>query len=90
MFPAEAVLTPLLIDVTDEVTIHRAAATVADEVGAHGLTALLNNAGVTGSGPLEYLPTDVLRHVLNVNVVGLLATTRTFLPLSGRAAQDVS
>jgi NAD(P)-dependent dehydrogenase (short-subunit alcohol dehydrogenase family) len=74
-------LTPVLIDVSDEKTLDRAVTRVADEVGGHGLTGLLNNAGVTGAGPLEYLPSDVLRQVLNVNVIGLLATTRAFLPL---------
>jgi NAD(P)-dependent dehydrogenase (short-subunit alcohol dehydrogenase family) len=44
------------------------------------LDGLVNNAGVAVPGPLEFLPIEDLRHVLDVNVVGQLAVTQAFLP----------
>lgn len=42
---------------------------------------LVNNAGVGVSGPLEYLPLDDLRREFDVNVIGQIAVTQSFLPL---------
>jgi short-subunit dehydrogenase len=42
---------------------------------------LVNNAGVSLNGPLEVLPVSELRTLFEVNVVGLLAVTRAFIPL---------
>jgi NAD(P)-dependent dehydrogenase (short-subunit alcohol dehydrogenase family) len=54
---------------------------VAAAVGDAGLAGLVNNAGITAPGPLEYLPTAALRSVLDVNVIGHVAVTQAFLPL---------
>ncbi len=75
---------PLLLDVTNARSVEEAAAVVARAVGADGLSALVNNAGVTGSGPVEYLALEEWRRVLEVNVLGQLAMTRAFLPLLRR------
>ncbi|GAA3597551.1 SDR family oxidoreductase [Kineosporia mesophila] len=72
--PTHARIRPLLLDVTD--TDQLAAA--AKEIGP--LQGLVNNAGITYVGPMEHLPLERLRHQLDVNVVGLLATTQAFLP----------
>src|SRR3990172_10518116 len=72
-------LTPLTLDVTDQAQIDAAAKTVADAVGAAGLQGVVNNAGVSINGPLEYLTSDDLRQQLEVNVIGQMAVTRTFL-----------
>lgn len=77
-------LSPLLLDVTDSAAIERAVATVALAVGARGLTGLVNNAGIAVGGPLEYVTSEELRFQLEVNVVGLHAMTRAFLPLVRR------
>jgi len=74
-------LRPLLLDVTDSAGIDRAAETVALAVGDHGLSGLVNNAGIAVGGPLEYITSEELRFQLDVNVVGLHAVTRAFLPL---------
>jgi NAD(P)-dependent dehydrogenase (short-subunit alcohol dehydrogenase family) len=50
-------------------------------VGEAGLTALVNNAGVAVSAPMEFVPIDQLRHQLEVNVIGQVAVTQAFLPL---------
>jgi NAD(P)-dependent dehydrogenase (short-subunit alcohol dehydrogenase family) len=72
-------LTPIILDVTDQSQIDAAAKTVADAVGAAGLQGLVNNAGISVNGPLEYLTSDDLRKQFEVNVIGQIAVTRTFL-----------
>ncbi|HEX9697068.1 MAG TPA: SDR family oxidoreductase [Actinomycetota bacterium] len=79
-------LTPLILDVTDGTQIRAAAATVADAVGDAGLDGLVNNAGIAVAGPMEFVPLDDLRRQLEINVVGLVATTQAFLPLIRRAS----
>jgi NAD(P)-dependent dehydrogenase (short-subunit alcohol dehydrogenase family) len=74
-------LVPLIIDVTDAATIEAAAHTVSDTAGEGGLAGLVNNAGVSVPGPLEFLPIDELRRQLEVNVIGQIAVTQAFLPL---------
>jgi NAD(P)-dependent dehydrogenase (short-subunit alcohol dehydrogenase family) len=44
------------------------------------LDALVNNAGIAVTGPLEYLPPAELREQLEVNTVGQLAVTQACLP----------
>ncbi len=74
-------LTPITIDVTDQQQIDVAAKTIGDTVGAAGLQGIVNNAGVSVNGPLEYLTSDDLRKQLEVNVIGQIAVTRSFLEL---------
>jgi len=74
-------LTPITLDVTEQAQIDAAAKTVADAVGAAGLQGLVNNAGVSINGPLEYLTSEDLRKQLEVNVIGQFAMTRAFLEL---------
>jgi NAD(P)-dependent dehydrogenase (short-subunit alcohol dehydrogenase family) len=74
-------LTPVLLDVTDSASISAAAATVSAAVGEAGIAGLVNNAGIAVAGPLELLPIDALRQQFEVNVVGQVAVTQTFLPL---------
>jgi NAD(P)-dependent dehydrogenase (short-subunit alcohol dehydrogenase family) len=78
--PAEG-LTPINLEVTDPASIALAARTVEEALGDRGLDGLINNAGVSASGPLEFLELDELRHHLEVNLVGQVAVTQAFLPL---------
>lgn len=73
-------LTPITIDVTDQAQIDAAVKTVSDAVPG-GLQGLVNNAGMSVNGPLEYLTSDDLRRQLEVNVIGQIAVTRSFLEL---------
>ncbi len=73
-------LTPVLLDVTDESSIARAVETVA-ELSNGRLYGLVNNAGVGLGGPLELVPMAKTRALFEVNVIGLLAVTKAFLPL---------
>lgn len=74
-------LVPILIDVTHAGSISEAAKQVTERVGATGLQGLVNNAGIAGGGPLEYVRLDEFRHLFEVNVFGLLGVTQAFLPL---------
>jgi NAD(P)-dependent dehydrogenase (short-subunit alcohol dehydrogenase family) len=69
------------LDITDEESIARARDQIADKVGAEGLAALVNNAGLVVQGPLELVPPAALRRQLEVNVIGPTAVTQAFLPL---------
>lgn len=75
--------TPLIFDVTDPAAIAAAVLEVREATGEQGLGALVNNAGIGGSGPLMYMPMEEIRQIFEVNVFGLLAVTRAFLPLLG-------
>lgn len=74
-------LTPVLVDITDEASIRRARDLVAERVDGAGLAGLVNNAGTTVPWPAEYLPLDVFRDQLEINLTGHLAVTQAFLPL---------
>ncbi len=78
-------LTPVLLDVTDAAAIAAAAETVAKAVGEAGLAGLVNNAGISVAGPLEFLPIAELRAQLEVNVIGQVAVTQAFLPMLRKA-----
>ena len=78
-------ITPLLLDVADEDSIADAVRRVASSTGEGGLAGLVNNAGVTFQGPLEYLPMRDLRTQLEINVVGQIAVTQALLPALRRA-----
>jgi NAD(P)-dependent dehydrogenase (short-subunit alcohol dehydrogenase family) len=67
----------LLLDVTDPQAIAAARSRV--EEGSP-LVGLVNNAGITVQGPLEFLALDELRRQLEVNVVGPIALTQALLP----------
>ena len=74
-------LTPVRLDVADGASIHAAATTIGAAVGRAGLVGLVNNAGITIPGPLEFLPLDAVRRQFEVNVIGALALTQALLPL---------
>ena len=77
-------VTAVQLDLTDDESIRRAAATVASEVGGQGLAGLVNNAGIIVQGPLELVPVHALRRQFEVNVIGQIAVTQAFLPLLRR------
>lgn len=71
----------LLLDVTDPGQIETARQTVEQAVAGSGLDGLVNNAGIAVGGPLELLPMERFRLQFEVNVFGLMAVTRAFIPL---------
>lgn len=79
-------LQPVLLDITDPNSISAAVETVGHQVGTTGLYALVNNAGIGVTAPVEAVPLDDLRRQFEVNVFGQVAVTKAFLP-SIRAAK---
>jgi len=80
-------VTPVLMDVADTESIGRARAEVEQALAGAGapLVALVNNAGIPAAGPLELLPLEEFRRVLEVNLIGVVAVTQAFLPLLKQA-----
>lgn len=74
-------LESVYIDVTDEKSITAMAEQVGAAVGNAGIAGLVNNAGTTLPGPVEYLSLSGFRQQLEVNLVGPLAVTKALLPL---------
>jgi NAD(P)-dependent dehydrogenase (short-subunit alcohol dehydrogenase family) len=77
-------LTPISLDVTDPEHVESARRKVAEAVGDEGLVGLVNNAGVGGGGPIEFMPLDELRRTLEVNLIGQVAVTQAFIQLLRR------
>lgn len=73
-------LKSVIVDVSEAAMISSCLDEVSSDLGAKGLDGLVNNAGITVQGPLEYLVLDELRRQLEVNVTGQLAVTQAFLP----------
>jgi NADP-dependent 3-hydroxy acid dehydrogenase YdfG len=65
-------------DVTDPEALEAAAGTVADHFGPADL--VVAGAGVMLPAPLEELRRDDWRRMVDLNLVGILDTVRTFLP----------
>lgn len=71
----EAMITPLLGDVTDDEAVEAAVAAVGEPVGL-----LVNSAGIVGGGPIEHTPISAYQQVLDVNFLGALRLARAVLP----------
>lgn len=79
--------TPLQFDVTDYEAIDAAAEQVSLRIGGSGLYGLVNNAGIAVAGPLTEMTMDEFKWQFEVNLFGLMAVTKAFIPLlklSGR------
>jgi NAD(P)-dependent dehydrogenase (short-subunit alcohol dehydrogenase family) len=77
----EAGATPLLLDVTDRASIRAARDQVSALLERPCLDGLVNNAGVSGAGPIELADLDEFRRMFEVNALGAVAVTQEFLPL---------
>ena len=71
-------LTGFKADVTDDAAVRTAVAAAAEALG--GLDLLVNNAGIGAAGTVEDNPDDEWLRVLDVNVLGMVRTTRAALP----------
>ncbi|WP_037077487.1 SDR family NAD(P)-dependent oxidoreductase [Pseudonocardia spinosispora] len=72
---------PVELDITDLASVDSARRIIESAVGEDGLTALVNNAGLSVDGPLELIPVARLRQQFEVNVIGQIAVAQAFLPL---------
>jgi 2-keto-3-deoxy-L-fuconate dehydrogenase len=78
-------LYPVLADVTDDEQVRAAVAQAGQALG--GLDILVNNAGIGAAGTVADNDDDEWRRVLDVNVLGMVRTTRAALPLLRQAAR---
>lgn len=74
-------LVPVMVDVTDHDSIVKAKDHVEAELAGEGLRGLVNNAGITVSGPAEFVPIDEVRRQFEINLFGHMAMTQAFLPM---------
>ncbi len=77
-------------DVSDDAAVRAAVAGAAEALG--GLDVLVNNAGIGAAGTVEDNPDEEWHRVLDVNVLGIVRTTRAALPhlRASRAAAIVN
>ncbi len=68
-------LTPIHLDVTRPEVLTAARA----ELGDRPLAGLVNNAGITRGGPVEFVPIADLREQFEVNVIGQVAVIQAFI-----------
>jgi NAD(P)-dependent dehydrogenase (short-subunit alcohol dehydrogenase family) len=80
---------PLVFDVTDAKALPGVVAIVQQQLGGAPLAALVNNAGISLSGPLLLQPMAEFRQTFEVNLFAVLEVTRAFLPLLGTSGQTV-
>ena len=78
-------LVPVLADVTDDAAVRAAVAQAGQALA--GLDILVNNAGIGAAGTVEDNDDDEWHRVLDVNVLGIVRTTRAALPLLRQAVR---
>jgi NAD(P)-dependent dehydrogenase (short-subunit alcohol dehydrogenase family) len=82
--PLDGSLMPVIADVTDDPGV-RSAVTAATEAFG-GLDILVNNAGIGAAGTIESNDDAEWRRVIDVNVLGIMRTSRAALPALRAAA----
>jgi len=83
---AAAGLEPVIADVTDDAAVRAAVAAAVSALG--GLDILVNNAGIGAAGTVEGNSDDEWRRVMDVNVLGIVRTSRAALPHLRAAAEQ--
>ncbi|MFJ9432680.1 SDR family NAD(P)-dependent oxidoreductase [Streptomyces sp. NPDC101490] len=76
--------TALRADVSDDASVRTAVGAAATALG--GIDVLVNNAGIGAAGTVEDNPDEQWHAVLDVNVLGVVRTTRAALPHLRRSA----
>lgn len=78
---AQAGVNVFLLDVADSDSIASAASHLNEQLKGKGLSAVVNNAGISLPGPAEILTLDEFREVFDINFFGAVAVTNALLPL---------
>jgi NAD(P)-dependent dehydrogenase (short-subunit alcohol dehydrogenase family) len=78
-------IVPIRIDVTKPDMIAEAFTVIGKILGDKGLDGLVNNAGISVAGPLEFLPVEKIRWQMEVNFLGQIAVTQAAMPLIRKA-----
>src|SRR3954466_167591 len=68
-------ITPAIVDITDQAQVDA----LREQVGDRPLAGLVNNAGISLTGPLEFMALDEVRRQLEVNLVGHVAVIQALL-----------
>jgi NAD(P)-dependent dehydrogenase (short-subunit alcohol dehydrogenase family) len=68
------------LDIADDASIAFAAAKINEITGESGLAGIVNNAGISVPGPVEFIPRDGWRKQFEVNVFGHVAVTQALMP----------
>jgi NAD(P)-dependent dehydrogenase (short-subunit alcohol dehydrogenase family) len=79
---------PVILDVTDNVSIQSAISQLREETGANGLWALINNAGVAIGGPVEEVSAADWKRQFDINLFGSIEVIRAALPLLRKGVQS--
>jgi len=69
------------MDVTSDEQVAAAVTYVSKHIPPQGLWAVINNAGLNSFGYVEWVPIDICKKVMDVNVWGAVRVIRAFLPL---------
>jgi NAD(P)-dependent dehydrogenase (short-subunit alcohol dehydrogenase family) len=77
-------LSAIRIDVTDAGGIAEVVKQISQIVGDEGLAGVVNNAGISVVGPVEFVPLADWRKQFEINVFGVIAVTQATLPLLRR------
>lgn len=77
---ASSNLTPVILDVCKKESISKTFYAISQQLGSDSFN-LVNNAGLSLNGPLELLPLNDIKKIIDVNIYGLLSVTKSFLPL---------
>jgi NAD(P)-dependent dehydrogenase (short-subunit alcohol dehydrogenase family) len=87
-FGGQDAIRAIVLDVTNAASIATAAQTVGEVAGENGLAGLVNNAGISVLGPVEFVPPDQWRRQMEVNLIGQIAVTQAMLPMLRRHAEQ--
>ena len=77
----------LIFDVTNHKVVKDSVSEVKKITGDSGLACLINNAGIAVSGPVMHLSIEDYQRQFDVNLFGVIAVTKAFLPLLGAVNQ---
>lgn len=80
---------PLQLDVTDQFAIDKAVKKIESHLNEKGLDGLINNAGISIPGPVEYTDMDKAAYNFDVNVLGMVRVIKAFLPLLGTRSKHI-
>lgn len=76
---------PVILDITDAAQVANVAERVENDPSGRSLRALVNNAGIAVSAPVETIPMEEWRSQFEVNFFGHVAVTQALLPALLRA-----
>ncbi|GFY37737.1 estradiol 17-beta-dehydrogenase 2 [Trichonephila inaurata madagascariensis] len=84
----------LHLDVTSDQSVQLAKDYVGKHLKNNVLWAVLNNAGVSQAGEIDWTPLDDIQKVYDINTMGVLRVTKAFLPFlkksKGRVINNTS